>query len=277
MTPITDPSHSAVAKLLKLRCSYSSAVMIYLKNQHKRIIERGKTVRTIGKWGAQSMGEVRLLIADGNSETRKRIAEMAENDGYTADVAADGIAALKLFRRHEYAIFVLEGTLPELDGWHVCSQIRKASDAPILVLSERAGEEDKLSFFRIGADDYIAKPFSLRELSARIKVFLRRTQNSPIIRRITFDGLCIDTISRTVYVDGNAVPLTPREYNLLLFLASNPHRAFSREAILNEVWGEDYVGTDRTVDTHIKSLREGIKPYQDFISTIWSYGYMFKV
>lgn len=222
------------------------------------------------------MGEVRLLIADGDSEIRKQIAEMADSDGYTADVAVDGIAALKLFRRHEYAIIVLDGVLPELDGWHVCAQIRKTSDVPILVVSERASEEDKLLFFRIGVDDYIAKPFSVRELSARVKVFLHRTQSNPTIRRITFDGLCIDTISRTVYVDGNAVSLTPREYSLLLFLASNPHRAFSREAILNEVWGEDYVGTDRTVDTHIKSLREGIKPYQDFISTVWSYGYMFK-
>lgn len=222
------------------------------------------------------MGEVRLLIADGDSETRNRIAEMAQADGYSVDLAADGIAALKLFRRHEYAIIILGGVLPELDGWHVCGQIRKTCDAPILVVSERTGEEDKLSFFRAGVDDYIVKPFSPRELSARIKVFLRRTQASPAIRRITFDGMCIDTDSHTVYVDGNPVALTPREYNLLLFLASNPHRAFSREAILNEVWGEDYVGTDRTVDTHIKSLREGIKPYQDFIATVWSYGYMFK-
>ena len=222
------------------------------------------------------MGEVRLLIADGDAQSREMIKKLATSDGYVIDEAADGITALKLFRRHEYSIILLDGVLPELDGWNVCRQIRKASDVPVIVVSARAAEEDKLSFFSIGADDYLSKPFSTKELSARIKVFLHRSQNSLSNQRIVFEGLCIDTISRMVYVDGNTVSLTPREYNLLRFLASNPHKAFTREAILREVWGEDYLGTDRTVDTHIKSLREGIKPYQDYIATVWSYGYIFQ-
>ena len=124
----------------------------------------------------------------------------------------------------------------------------------------------------------MVKPISYRELIARAHVFLRRSTVhagfSP--RRIVFGGLCIDIVSRTVYIDGDSIMLTPREYKLLLYFAQNPHKALSREMILNEVWGEDFFGTDRTVDTHIKTLRENIKPYQSFISTVWGFGYIFR-
>lgn len=224
------------------------------------------------------MSEVRLLIVDSDATVRKIIKTQIASEDYVIDEAEDGISAMKLFRRNNYSVIVLDALLPELDGWNVCRQIRKVSDAPIIIISSSASEEDKLSFFDIGVDDYITKPFSTRELLARIKVALHRcgTENNLAHRKIIYDGLDIDIISRMVYVDNNCIFLTPREYSLLLFLSRNPLKAFSRDEILTKVWGEDYLGTDRTVDTHIKSLRESIKPYQDYIATVWGYGYIFK-
>lgn len=224
------------------------------------------------------MSEVRLLIVDSDATVRNIIKTQIASEDYVIDEAADGISAMKLFRRNNYSVIVLDTLLPELDGWNVCRQIRKVSDAPIIILSGSASEEDKLSFFDIGVDDYITKPFSPKELLARIKVALHRsgTENNLAHRKIIYDGLDIDIISRMVYVDNNCIFLTPREYSLLLFLSQNPLKAFSRDELLTKVWGEDYLGTDRTVDTHIKSLRESIKPYQDYIATVWGYGYIFK-
>jgi two-component system response regulator ResD len=199
-------------------------------------------------------------------------------EGLTSDEAADGIAALKLFRRNEYNIIIVDSSLPELDAWNVCRQIRKSSETPIIVISGKDDEIEKLSFFDIGADDFIARPFSGKVMMARIHILLRRSMGSVQYepRRIIFDGLCIDTVSRAVYADGAIAELTPKEYKLLLFLAQNPHQALSREKILLHVWGDDFFGTDRTVDTHVKMLREHIKPYDKLIDTVWGVGYMFK-
>lgn len=223
------------------------------------------------------MNDIRLLIADQDSAVRSAIKKMATAQGYLFDEAADGIAALKLFRRHDYNIIILDTDLPELDGRNVCRQIRKVSDAPILIVSAKCSEQDKLNAFELGVDDYIAKPFSAPELLARIKVFLYRSGglNRVTPAKITFSGLFIDTISRAVYIDDSAVQLTPKEYDLLFFLSQNPNKAFSRETLLNEVWGYDFTGSDRTVDTHIKTLRENIKPYDTFIVTVWGFGYKF--
>ncbi len=224
------------------------------------------------------MNEIRLLIADKETDVRTTIKTHASMEGFICDEAADGIGAIKLFRRNEYSMILLDAGLPDLDSWSVCRQIRKVSDVPVIVLSRQNEEEEKLSYFSAGIDDFMVKPVSYRELIARVHVFLRRSTSnagfSP--RRIVFGGLCIDIVSRTVYIDGESIVLTPREYKLLLYLAQNPHKALSREMILNEVWGEDFFGTDRTVDTHIKTLRENIKPYQSFISTVWGFGYIFR-
>jgi DNA-binding response OmpR family regulator len=224
------------------------------------------------------MSEVRLLVIDPDPENRTLIKTHAAHEGFSVDDASDGITALKLFRRNEYNIVIMETRLPELDAWHVCHQIRKSSELPIVMMSGRSTEDEALSFFDIGVDDFVYKPFSHKELMARLHVMLRRSSHSIEYtpRRIIYDGLCIDTVSHVVYKDSEAVTLTPREYNLLLYLAQNPNRALSRETILNEVWGEDFFGTDRTVDTHIKSLRESIRPYHRFIETVWGYGYMFR-
>lgn len=224
------------------------------------------------------MSEIRLLVVDPGAEVRANVKTHASLEGFTADEAADGIAALKLFRRNDYNNIIMDANLPELGTWHVCRQIRKSSQTPIIILSKQNNEEDKLSFFDIGVDDFIIKPFSCKELMARIHVILRHSayhiDYTP--RRLIFEGLCIDIVSRMVYIDGESIVLTPKEYKLLLFLAKNPHKAMSREMIINQVWGEDFFGTDRTVDTHIKMLRSNIKPYHKYIETVWGFGYIFK-
>lgn len=224
------------------------------------------------------MEDVRLLIADPKAEVRAAIKTYTALESYSADEAADGIMALKLLRRNDYHVVIMDSGLPELDAWHVCRQIRKTAATPIIVLSERDNEEEKLSFFDIGIDDFVHKPFSGKELMARVRVMLRHSvlQSDFAPRRVVYSGLCIDSVSRAVYIDGDTVMLTPKEYSLLSYLAQNPDKALSREKILNEVWGEDFFGTDRTVDTHIKTLRENIKPYHRFIETVWGYGYIFK-
>lgn len=223
------------------------------------------------------MNEIRLLIVDRDRDVRNEIKKIAIAQEYSFDEAADGIAAIKQFRRHDYDIILLDTDLPELDGRNVCRQIRKSSDAPILIISARCSEQDKLSAFELGADDYIIKPFSSQELLARMRVFLYRAGNLNKIvpAKITFNGLFIDTISRAVYVDDCTVQLTPKEYDLLYFLSQNPNKAFSRETLLNEVWGHEFTGSDRTIDTHIKTLRENIRPYDTFIVTVWGFGYKF--
>lgn len=223
------------------------------------------------------MNEVRLMIVDRDSEVRKMVKSHAIYKGYIVDEAADGITALKLFRRNRYNTIIIDRDLPELAPWQVCRQIRKSSETPIIILSSQTTEEEKLSFFDEGIDDFLNKPFSCRELMARIHVILRHSAfyHDYSKRRIIFDGLCIDVVSRRVYIDGHGVILSPKEYKLLVFLAKNPAQAFTREMILDEVWGRDFFGTDRTVDTHIKTLREHIKPYHELIKTVWGFGYMF--
>ncbi|NLI54995.1 MAG: response regulator transcription factor [Clostridiales bacterium] len=223
--------------------------------------------------------DIRLLVADPDGDVRSKIRELFVSQGYTVDEAADGIAVLKFFRRNDYSLIVMDTDLPELDGRNVCRQLRKTSDVPILFISERKSEQEKLCAFEIGADDFIVKPFYPREVLARVKVFLYRTgsraNNTP--SKIAFNGLFINTLSREVTVDDRPVSLTPKEYDLLFFLSQNPNKAYSREALLNEVWGYCFTGSDRTIDTHIRSLRDNIRPYDGYIVTVWGFGYKFVI
>ena len=223
------------------------------------------------------MGETRLLIVDREPETRSKIKTHATLHGFLSDEATDGITALKQFRRKNYNVVILDANCMELDAWHVCRQIRKSASTPIIILSARGDEEQKLSFYDLGVDDFVTKPFSCKVLIARIHVILRRnaayTKHSS--RRIVYEGISIDVAARMVYVDGESIVLTPKEYKLLVFLSQNPNQAMSREMILKEVWGEDFFGTDRTVDTHIKMLRESLRPYHTYIETVWGFGYIF--
>lgn len=225
------------------------------------------------------MESIRLLVVDGNGKIRSAIKRKVIEAGYLCDEAADGIAALKLFRHNDYHLIVMDTQLPELDGRNVCRQIRKTSDIPVIIVSALSGEEDRLAGFDLGADDYVVKPFSMPELMARIRVFLHRSGElqRALPRHMSFGGLFIDTVSRSVYVDEQPVSMPPKEYDLLFFLSQNPNQAFSRDMILNEVWGYDFIGSDRTVDTHIKTLRENIRPYDQYIATVWGFGYKFSV
>lgn len=220
---------------------------------------------------------MRILIADGDVSIRNELKVMLSQEGFIVDLVSDGIAAIKQVRRHDYNLAILDFKLPELDGKTVARQIRKISNVPFIFLSTETDEKSILNAFSLGAEDYIAKPFSVKQLLARIKAVLRRTMvhENTTPRSLVFDGLYIDTVSHSVYVDDKQILLTPKEYLLLIFLAKNPNQAFSRETLLTQIWGQDYFGSDRTIDTHIKTLREAIKPYQHFISTIRGFGYIF--
>jgi len=223
--------------------------------------------------------KIKILVADGDMHIRNELRMLLCNEGYDVDPVSDGITVIKHFRRYDYNLAILDINLPELDGKSVCRQIRKMSEVPFVILSSITDEETKLQCYELGAEDYITKPFSQKELLAKIKVIIRRgtakTEQNDHVRNLKFDGLSIDTVSHTVFIDDRKVLLTPKEYQLLLLLAKNPNQVFSRERLLNEVWGSDYYGTDRTVDTHIKTLREALRPRQDYILTVRGFGYRF--
>ncbi len=223
------------------------------------------------------MDDVRLLLAENDRALRSTVKDFLMLKGYIVDEAADGIAAIKLFRRNDYHLMVIDAKIPELDGRIVCNQIRKVSDVPIIITSASCTDAEKLSYFDLGIDEFVVKPYSSEELLARIKVFLRRTSGIKSIPSHTIfcGGIHIDTVSRQVTVNDRAVSLAPKEYELLLFLIQNPNKAFSRETLLNEIWGRDFFGSDRTIDTHIKTLRESIRPCQECIATVWGFGYKF--
>jgi DNA-binding response OmpR family regulator len=225
--------------------------------------------------------KISILIADEDESIRSAIRKYAAINGYQHEEVGDGISALKHFGHtrfgySRFALALLNTDLAEIDGLLVCRQIRKVSNLPILFLSKTPSDEQCLAAFAAGGNDYIRCPVSVEELQARIGGFLRligqETRNGYILFR---DILLINTSSRNVYVDDREILLTPKEYELLLFLSENPNKAFSRNSLLNNVWGYDFVGSDRTVDTHIKLLREHLKPYNDFIITVWGFGYRF--
>jgi DNA-binding response OmpR family regulator len=221
----------------------------------------------------------KVLIVDDEERIREMIREYISLEGYDIGEAADGYEALKLFKENTYSLVILDIMMPKMDGWTVCREIRKTSQVPVIMLSARGEEYDKLFGFELGVDDYVTKPFSPRELLARIKAIIRRSSQAiekSAGETISFEGLVIHFDSRNVYVDGEAIDLTPKEYELLSFLTQNPNRVFSREQLLNSVWGYDFIGDDRTVDTHVKMLRESIGKYRRFIVTVWGTGYKFE-
>lgn len=214
-----------------------------------------------------------LLVVDGDADTRVKIGREARKKGFGVDEAENGVQAMKLFRRREYDMVLMDAELSELDGLTVCRQMRKSSTVPVVFLTGKSNEYDRLAAFECGADDYMLKPFYVSELFARIQAILRRRRTQDKRSVLTADGVSVDTDSRTVYVDDTQAALAPREYDLLVYLLQNSNVALSREIILDHVWGEDFEGADRTVDTHVKALRKRLHPYGKNIVTVWGYGY----
>ena len=217
----------------------------------------------------------KLLVVDDEEKIREVIKTYAEFEGYEVVEAADGMEAIEKCKQEKFDVIVMDIMMPRLDGFSSYKEIKKIDDIPVLMLSARGEEYDKLFGFEIGIDDYVVKPFSPKELMARLNVIVKRHQKSIENEVLEFDGLKIDLDGRVVYVDGNKIDLTPKEYDLLVFLASNENIALSRDTLLSKVWGYDFYGDDRTVDTHIKMLRSSIKEYRKFIVTVRGTGYKF--
>lgn len=220
----------------------------------------------------------KLLVVDDEPKIREVIREYAEFNGYEVTEAADGMSAVGLCKLNEYDLVILDIMMPKLDGFSACKEIKKIQDVPIIMLSARGEEYDKLFGFELGIDDYIVKPFSPKELMARINVILARRNASAQSKAdvVRFGGLEINVAARTVTVDGERVELTPKEYELLFYLIENKNIALSRDKLLSDIWGYDFFGDDRTIDTHIKNLRNNLGPYRDYIVTLRGVGYKFE-
>ena len=218
----------------------------------------------------------KILVVDDEEKIREVIKTYAEFEGHTVVEAVDGIDAVEKAREQDFDVIVMDIMMPRLDGFSAYKEIKKTKNIPVLMLSARGEEYDKLFGFEIGIDDYVVKPFSPKELMARLNVIVTRNKKLNDNRVMEFEGLKIDLDGRSVSVDGERVDLTPKEYELLTYLAKNKNIALSREQLLNQVWGYDFYGDDRTGDTHIKMLRNSIKHYRKFIVTVRGVGYKFE-
>ena len=223
---------------------------------------------------------MKILIVDDEEMIRGVLKEYVEFEGNEAFEAADGMEAVKMCKDNDYDVVLMYVMMPRLDGFSAVKEIRKFKDVPVIMLSARGEEYDKLFGFEIGADDYVTKPFSPKEVMARINAVTKRraagnSENGNEI--LKFEGLEIDMAGRNVYVDGEKAELTPKEYELLFYLVRNKGIALTREKLLYDVWGFDFYGDDRTVDTHIKMLRGNLKDYRKFIVTLRGLGYKFEV
>ena len=214
----------------------------------------------------------KILIVDDEEKIREVIKEYAEFSGFVAEEACDGMEAVRKTRETKYDLIIMDVMMPKLDGYSAVKEIRKNSDVPVIMLSARVEEYDKLFGFEIGVDDYVTKPFSPKELIARVQAVLKRS-GTPKKDIIKSDGLEIDIAGRSVYVDGKEANMTPKEYELLFYLVLNNGIAVSRESLLSNVWGYDFYGDDRTVDTHVKMLRSSLGKYRDKIVTLRGLGY----
>jgi DNA-binding response OmpR family regulator len=221
----------------------------------------------------------KLLVVDDEAKIREVIKEYAEFNGHEVDEAGDGMSALGLVKLNNYDLVIMDIMMPKLDGYSASKEIRKIKDIPIIMLSARGEEYDKLFGFELGIDDYVVKPFSPKELMARVNAVLarRKAREESGIKVLEFGGLSINIQGRSVVVNGEKVELTPKEYDLLFYLVQNKNIALSRDKLLSDIWGYDFFGDDRTIDTHIKNLRNNLGEYRDYIVTLRGVGYKFEV
>ncbi|MBP0982326.1 MAG: response regulator transcription factor [Oscillospiraceae bacterium] len=223
----------------------------------------------------------RILVVDDEENIREVIKEYAEFEGHEVSEACDGMQAIEMVKNNDYDIIIMDVMMPRLDGYSACKEIRKIKQIPVLMLSARGEEYDKLFGFEIGIDDYVVKPFSPKEVMARVNAIVKRNSSSqapaaPAPETVKFGGLEINFTSRDVYIDGVKANLTPKEYDLLFYLVRNKNIALTRNKLLEEVWGYDFFGDDRTIDTHIKMLRNNLGPYRNYIVTLRGMGYKFE-
>ena len=219
---------------------------------------------------------LKILIVDDEIKIREVVKEYAKVSDYICDEASNGKDAVELIKRNDYDCVILDIMMPELDGFSACKMIKEIKDVSIIMLSARTEEDDKLFGFDLGADDYVTKPFSPKELMARIRAVCERNSKKTN-KRYIHDDLIIDFSARDVLIEGKKVEMTPKELDLLIYLVNNENIALDREQILSTVWKTDYYGDDRTVDTHIKMLRHSLGKYRDAIKTVRGMGYKFEI
>ncbi len=227
-----------------------------------------------------------ILVVDDESRIRSIIRKYAEFDGHTVTEAGDGMEAVLLCRKNEYDLIIMDIMMPELDGFSACREIRKISQTPIIMLSARGEEYDRINGFEVGIDDYVIKPFSPKELMLRVEAIMKRVKTVSTLKNeqakpnliIELDngGLRADVTARLVFIDGERVDMSPKEYDLFFYLLANRNIALSREKLLCEVWGYDFFGDARTLDTHIKLLRKSLGRYSNYIVTLRGVGYRFE-
>ena len=222
---------------------------------------------------------MRLLVVDDEKRIRELIRKYATFEGYEVEEAADGMEAVEKCRDDKFDLIIMDVMMPELDGFSACREIRKFSRTPVIMLSARGEEYDRIHGFETGVDDYVVKPFSPRELMMRVAAILKRSGGDAADGREEIrigDGLVIDFTARRVTIDGVPANLTPKEYDLLFYMVRNRGIALTRDQLLSEVWGYDFFGDDRTLDTHIKLLRRSLGAYADRITTLRGVGYRFE-
>ena len=225
---------------------------------------------------------VSVLIVEDDRNIAELLQMYLEKEGYAVTIASDGGKGLEKFRAIKPDLVLLDVMMPVMDGWAVCKAIRADSQVPIIMLTAKGETDDKVTGLKAGADDYVTKPFEMKELLARVEAVLRRTGNTPALesaRRLSFDKMTIDMDAFELIINGKKVDTPPKEMELLFYLASSPNRVYTRNQLLDEVWGFDYFGDSRTVDVHVKRLREKLEGVSESwnLKTVWGVGYKFEV
>ena len=224
------------------------------------------------------MDKIKILVVDDESRMRKLVKDFLEREGFEVLEAGDGMEAMEIFyEEKEIALIILDVMMPKMDGWQVCREVRQSSKVPIIMLTARSEERDELQGFDLGIDEYISKPFSPKILVARVEAVLRRTHGIDASSVMDAGGIEIDKSAHMVKIDGKEIDLSFKEFELLTYFVENQGITLSREKILNNVWNYDYFGDARTIDTHVKKLRNKLGDKRNYIKTIWGMGYKFEV
>lgn len=221
----------------------------------------------------------KILIVDDEEKIRAFVRKYAVFEGHEVTEASDGMEAVEICKTQDFDIIILDIMMPELDGFSACREIRKTKQTPVIMLSARGEEYDRINGFELGIDDYVVKPFSPKELMLRIDAIMRRTRGGSTTDSkdvVSFEGLTVDFTARLVYIDGRRIEMSPKEYDLFFYMVKNRGIALTRRKLIDEVWGYEYYGDDRTLDTHIKLMRKNLGDYARFIVTLRGVGYRFE-